>query len=459
MVKIGVVATAPDLTSIWNRHHLADRLSFLRPLPALRQAAQDLRARGADVVLALAHMGFGRLDDGAQPQNELSSVSAIPEIDAVVGGHTHQRFPDRIESVATHGSMARGLIHGTPVVQPGASGSDLGQIDLTLTKTHTTDRWNISSASSELITTQPDTPEDPGILNIVRAAHDQTCAYLNRPAARLADPMNTFFALAQPSPVQGLLAAAKRSVIQKTIAGTELENLPLLAAASATLTGGLDGPGNFIALQNGELKRRHIAGMNPYANQVWAVRTTGARLLDWLERSAVIFNTLSYETPRQMLINADIPGFRYDALFGLTYEIDPREAPRFDAGGHVIPDRKGRVSEVQWQNRPLDVNQEFLVAITDHRAGGGGIYQAFDNDDIVLQGHCPLQSAVLEYLKNPSCEDVRTAKPWRLKTDMGVSAILLSAPEAESCFDDVSAFAPQNCGLTESGFLRVLLHL
>ena len=38
------------------------------------------------------------------------------------------------------------------------------------------------------------------------------------------------------------MAAAKRQAIEKAVAGTELAELPLLSVASATLSGGFDGP-------------------------------------------------------------------------------------------------------------------------------------------------------------------------------------------------------------------------
>ena len=458
-IRIGILSTAPDLTSTWNQHHLSGKVRFSRPLPAIRQGATRLRHQGADIVLVLAHMGFEVADKAPNSQNELASVAALSEVDAVVGGHTHQRFPDTSDTLTKPQLLSRGLVQGTPVVQPGPAGCDLGQISLVLNKAGGSNRWSVRDAKSELIRVEEHTPEDRKILELVQPAHVKTRSSLNRRAARIAKPMNTYFALACPSPVQGLLAAAKRHVIQRSVAGTELADLPLLASASATLTGGLDGPDNFISLKGGVIKYRHVAGMTPYPNHVWAVRCTGAHLLDWLERSVIIFNTLTAENPDQLLINKPVPGFRYDAIFGLTYEIDPRQLPRFDQAGQSIPGRNGRVSAVTWQGEPLDLDQEFLVATTDHRAGGGGNYQPFSEQDILVRGHCPVQTGLLEYLENPSCEEVRLTKPWRLKPNMDVTAILLSAPDSTNHFEDISSFGPEDCGLTDDGFQRIRLHL
>ena len=173
----------------------------------------------------------------------------------------------------------------------------------------------------------------------------------------------------------------------------------------------------------------------------------------------MIFNTLVEDDPDQMLINPVIPGFRYDAIFGLSYVIDPRELPRFDDAGRRFPDRKGRISSVTWQGQPLDPNMNFLVATTDHRAGGGGIYQPFEGDEIVVKGTAPLHAALLDYLKNPSCEEIRSARPWRLEPRMDRSAVLLSSPEAVRHLNEISDLSPQPCGLDKDGFLRIRLHL
>ena len=459
MLTIGVLSSLPDKTAAWNRHHLSGRAHLSAPLQVLRKEAEILRQRGADIVVVLAHMGLSLFDEGPDAQNQIAEVAGLACVDAVIGGHTHLRFPGPDHAGLAHVDAERGIVHGTPVVQPGVAGSDLGQIDLNLSWDVDQKQWRVAQCSSILSTVTANTSEDPTILKLSKAAHDTVRKHLSRPAARLAKPMHSYFALAQPSPVIGLMAAAKHHAIQKEVADSELAELPLIAVASATLSGGFDGPDNFIALASGEIAQRHIAGLNPYANQVWAVKATGARLIDWLERSAVIFNTLHCDSPDQLLINPQVPGFRYDAIYGLTYEIDPRKPPRFDAAGRVVDPNAGRVSNVEWQGRPLDLGQEFLVATTDHRAGGGGLYQPFSAGEVVVHGRAPLRAALLDYLKAPDCAAVRDTKPWRLTSDLGCSAVVLTAPEAVDYLQDIAHMSPQIVGTSPEGFLRIRLSL
>jgi 2',3'-cyclic-nucleotide 2'-phosphodiesterase/3'-nucleotidase len=424
----------------------------------LEREAARLRAEGVDLVVVLAHMGLPLFNEGEDTQNQVEAVAALDDVDVVIGGHTHLRFPGPDHAGIAVADCTKGMVHGKPVVQPGPAGSDLGLIDLRLART-ATGRWSVAESDVSLRPVSRKTAEDQAVIAQIAEAHKDTRRYLSRPVGRLKKPINSFFALAHPSPVPALMAAAKRRAIARAAANSPLEKLPLLSVASAPLTGGFDGPDNFLDLAAGPIHLRHLAGMNPYSNNVWAVQTTGAQLVDWLERSALIFNTLEAGNPDQLLINPAVPGFRYDTIYGLSYHIDPREPPLFDMMGRSIHGNQGRIKNVLWQGKPLANDQQFLVATTDHRVGGSGIFKTFDNADIVIQGHAPLQDTLMDYLKNADCAEVRTAQPWTFAPGLDRQAILLTAPEAIHSLADIAHLQPEVCGETDDGFLRVRLRL
>lgn len=457
-LRVGVLSSLPQKTALWSRHHVAARARFEPPLEALKQQSAMLKDQGADVVIVLAHMGLALFDEGEEGQNQISEVAALEEVDVVIGGHTHLRFPGPDHEGIPEADCVKGTVHGTPVVQPGVSASDLGVIDLDLQRDSTSPVWQVKTHAVQLRPTTSDTPEDSDLVALTANSHRETRDYLSQAVGNLNNPMNSFFALADPSPIPALLAVAKRRVIERAVKGTPYADLPLVSVASAPLTGGFDGPDNFLSLSSGPVHRHHIAGMNPYANHVWAVRTTGAQLVDWLERSVLIYNTLTRENSDQMLVDPRVPGFRYDAVYGLTYEIDPRQLPLFDAAGRRVAGRQGRILNIRWRGKPLKADQEFLVATTDHRAGGGGLYKTFGDDDIIIQGHAPLQDAVVAYFQSPDCSEVRSARPWRFVKDMRCSATLQTSPQAVRHLEDIAHLKPEPRGLTVDGFLNVRLH-
>lgn len=98
-------------------------LAFGDPLAAATREAAALRAEGAALVVAIAHVG-GRCRErtpgiACPAEGELRRLAeGLPPgaVDAIVGGHTHELVAERIGS--------------TGVVQPGAHGAFLGWITL-----------------------------------------------------------------------------------------------------------------------------------------------------------------------------------------------------------------------------------------------------------------------------------------------------------------------------------------
>lgn len=458
-ITIGIASVLPHQTARWNRHQLQGHGDVSLPLPALRKAVTNLRKQGADIVIVLAHMGIAVMDEGNDPQNQVSGVAAIKGVDAVIGGHTHLLFPGPDHLSAQEADCQRGTIHGVPVVMPGAPASHLGVIELDLEWVESDQKWTIYTARSTVEPVGIDIPQDPTITACVHDAHEATRRYLAEPVASLTAPMNSFFTLARAGSIASLLAGAKKYFIAKNIAGTGLQDLPLLSVGSTAATGGFDGPDNFVCLARGCLKRRDIAGLNPYANQVWAVRTNGARLVDWLERSTLIFKTLTPGQTDQELINVNVPGFRFDTIFGLTYEIDPTQPPFYDLSGQGFGSGKGRISNVRWKGAPLDLEQEFLVATTDHRTSGSGAFEAFSDSEIVFRDGAPLSHALIEYLQSPDFSPQDVSCPWRFKSEIDCSVILLSAPEAANHLNEIADLSPEYAGLSSEGFARIRLLL
>ncbi len=457
-LRIGIVSAVPEQTAIWNRHQLDGLVHVAPALKALEAAAARARDAGAVVVIALAHMGIAQWDEGTDPQNQVAEVAALPGVDAVIAGHTHLRFPGDDHADTPGADHTRGLIDGKPVVMPGNGGSDLGVIDLDLIWSEDTARWRVGAAKSALRHPPKDADEDDALVGLAEPAHEATRRELSGSVARLNTPVHSYFTLAKPSSVTALLAAAKRAAIKQIVAGTELAHLPLLAAAASPATGGFDGPENYISLPAGQLQRRHLAGLIPYANHVWAVRATGARIAGWLERSALLFNQLQPGAPDQMLINPHVPGFRYDTIYGLSYIIDLTQPARFDNNGHPVEGATGRISSLMYNSAPVAPEQEFLVAVTDHRAGGGGTFRPFDDVDIVVRGDAPLDQALIAYLHTADTAAGLAERPWRFAPAPGVSALLQTAPDALDHLEDIAEFRAEPCGRTADGFSLLRLH-
>lgn len=117
---------------------------------AARRAVADLKAQGAQLVVALTHLGVG---------DDVALARAVPELDAVVGGHSHTAL-HRYRRVGT-----------TLITQAGARFAWLGQLDLVLQADGT--GLDLGLTHWRLQPIDPSLPQDPAIEAQVAALRSQ----------------------------------------------------------------------------------------------------------------------------------------------------------------------------------------------------------------------------------------------------------------------------------------------
>jgi len=89
--KIGLIGlTTPGLPA-WLAPETLGPFAAGDPTPALRKAAREARAAGAQAIVVLAHMGWKMADDYANPLRTM--LKEVSEVDVLLAGHTHQNQP------------------------------------------------------------------------------------------------------------------------------------------------------------------------------------------------------------------------------------------------------------------------------------------------------------------------------------------------------------------------------
>ena len=443
-LRIGVLSVLPTLTRIWNREALKDRAQVVPAYASLARAIPRLRDAGADIVILLAHMGLDEAPEELDTQQETAlHLAELPGIDAIVAGHTHRRFPgfdhrDRAGLDATRGTLAC-----RPAIMPGYGASDLAVLDLTLCREDS--RWRVAAHRATLRRNTKDVPAEPGVTTICAAIHAETLRAQSRIVGRTPRPLHNYFALAKPTQTAALVARAKTRAILRALAGTPDAGMPVIAAVSTHTAGGREGPHNYLHMPRGPVLRRHLSGLSPYVNEIWALRITGAQLLAWLEQSAVIFTTLRQDRPNQPLTNPTIPAFNFDTIFGIRYGIDPTRSPG------------KRIKALTHDGIPVTGDQAFIVATNQFRAAGGGGFAAHPPSSIVLRSPIGIHEALEEVLSTP--HDDEAPLPWHFAPATPVDAVLETSPHAVDWLDDIAHLEPKVLGCSETGFLRVGLRL
>ena len=445
-LNVGVMSVLPEHTAVWQGHHLGHDERLEEPAQTIDTLAQTLRDEGADIIVVLAHMGVGHKNAVGSDMQAAQGILASGQIDALVLGHTHRRLPSPDYSERIGVDLDACTVGGVPAIMAGHAGSDLGVMDLKLAHTKE-DGWQITGHECTLRPNSAAIMSDPVITRFAQKAHARVVAHLDEPLANTDHKLHTFFSLAAPAPTQHLTAQAQHAVIERALTGTPHAKLPLLATAPAHAAGGRDGLNNYVSIQTGKVLRRHIAGLNPFANQTIGVRITGAKLRAWLEHSALIFNELNQSNPRQMLTNTDVPAFQFDTIYGLTYQIDPTAKPY------------QRITALRHDDRPVAPEQEFILATSHFRASGGGGYAASPAHSVVARYEPALNDSMLETIASKHASPWGLNPPWRFAPDLGVGASFLSHPDALECLDDIAHLRPTLAGETADGFIKLAITL
>ena len=94
---------------------------FADPIETAKKTASLLRNQeSVNVVIVLSHGGVVKGDDGQFKGEDVKLLQAVPEIDIVIGGHTHTALTKPL------------LVNGRPVVQAGRYGENLGELTVSL---------------------------------------------------------------------------------------------------------------------------------------------------------------------------------------------------------------------------------------------------------------------------------------------------------------------------------------
>lgn len=445
-LRIGVLSVLPEQTAVWNRHVLHGTARISPALACVKAAVPRIRAEGADLVILLAHMGIegpsppGTMRDSALP------LAKVPGIDAIITGHTHRRFPGNDHPADADVDTQSGTLAHIPASMPGYASSDLAILDLTLNRTGD-GPWNVIGHVSRLVQNCAETPACPAVHAVWAPAHNATRAHLAAEVATSAVPLHNYFSLAAPTATAALVARAKARVMRDALAGRPEADLPLLATASAHTAGGREGAGHFLDIPKGSILRRHVAGLDPYQNEVWALRITGAEVLRLLEHAARSYAQLRPGQHAQRLVDPQIPSFDFDTIYGLTYAIDPtRPIGR-------------RVRNLRHNGKSVGDHQSFILATNQFRVAGGGGYKPARQDQIVPCVPVPLSKALVDALHAPDDMEWSHPAPWTFSCPKPTTATLLTCPDAKPLLPELARMAPEPLGTNDDGFLEVQITL
>jgi 2',3'-cyclic-nucleotide 2'-phosphodiesterase/3'-nucleotidase len=461
-IKVGVIAFVPPQISQWDKANLEGKVIVKDMVETAKKFIPQMKKEGADVIIAIPHSGFEDIPETPLMENTVLYLSKVEGIDAILFGHAHKTFPSAEFKGKTGVDLEKGTINGVPAVEPGFWGDHLGIIDLNLENVD--GKWKVVDSKTEA---RPiyDTANkkalvdaDQEIVNAVKTEHDATIDYVRGPVGKTSAPINSYFALVQDDPSIQIVTNAQKWYVEKNLKGTEYENLPVLSAGAPFKAGGRNGASYYTNIPAGTIAIKNVSDLYVYPNTVHAVVVTGAEVKEWLEWSAGQFNQIDpSKTTEQPLVNMDFPTYNYDVIDGVTYQIDVTQPNKYDAKGTVVNPSANRIKNLQFDGKPIDLKQKFVVATNNYRASSSKLANP-DGKRIIMAAPDENRQVIIDYIRdngtiNPSADGNWTFAP----VDAKLNVTFTSSPDAK----DLAASSKnmKYIGAAEDGFAKYGLDL
>lgn len=336
-VRIGVTGFTTPGVMLWDRSQLAGKVSVRRIGAAAPAALAQLAA--ADLKIVLTHSGFGAASydtTGVGAENDAASLASVnPKPDIVIVGHTHREVRDTV-------------INGVHFVQPKNWAQSLAVIHVWLQRDAASGRYRVSRLQSDLLPLAA-VAENQRFARRFDAVQQAARLWLGTPIGRAGPGFDARLTRAQDTPLLDFI-----NEVQRRQAGAQLS-----AAAAFDVQAGLP---------QGELHQREVSGIYPYENTLRAVKISGQQLREFLEHSARYYRSYA---PGQPLINDSVPGYNFDVVSGVVYNIDlSRPAGQ-------------RIRGLAYEGKLVQPTDSFTMAVNSYRQAGGGGYSMLARAPIV----------------------------------------------------------------------------
>jgi 2',3'-cyclic-nucleotide 2'-phosphodiesterase / 3'-nucleotidase len=427
-LKIGIIGFVPPQIMQWDKTHLEGKVVATDIVDTAAALVPEMRAKGAQLVIAVPHSGFEKSDTPRFGENSVARLAEVPGIDAILFGHAHAEFPSKAFAQHPKVNLDKGTINNVSAVMPGRWGDHLGVIDLVLEPSG--DAWKVKDSRAEIrpvwdkANRKALVDADEMVAPLIAAEHQATLDYVRSEVARTTAPIHSYFAQVADDPSVQVVSLAQLAYAKRALQGTEYDKLPLLSASAPFKTGGRQGNSYYTDVPEGPIAVRNVADIYLYPNTIKAVKVTGAQVREWLEMSAQAFNRIDPVSkggvPEQELINAAFPSFNFDVIDGVTYRIDVTQPARYDRAGKVVDEAAHRIVDLKYDGKPIEDQASFIVVTNNYRAGGGGNFPALDGKNIVMDAPDENREAIVDYLASVKRFNPSADGNWSLAAVPGV---------------------------------------
>lgn len=325
-VKVGIIGLVAEETPIVTHPKNVEGLTFHDPIAIAKQTVGILRSE-VDVLIVLSHLGYSK---------DVELAQAVPELDVIVGGHSHTELDTAQE------------VNGVIIVQAHEYANNLGFLHLQV------EDGQIVSYEGFLIPVTADLEKHREVQAIIDYWNAQLQARLDQVVGKSDVSWNgeRAFVRTQETNLGNLVADVIRKTVDADIAVT-------------------NGGGIRASIHAGDIRVADVYNVLPFDNTLVVVEMMGMDLLEALEHSVSLL-------PEQ--------NGTFLQVSGITYEVDPNAPP----GGRIINAKVG--------DSRLSMSKYYTVATNDFIAAGGDGYDTFLNAKLVAETGIMLRDVVVDHI-------------------------------------------------------------
>ncbi|MYV52544.1 5'-nucleotidase C-terminal domain-containing protein [Streptomyces sp. SID3212] len=396
-VKVAILGLTNPGIAIWDKANVQGKMTF----PGLEEQAAKwvpkLRSMGADVVIVSAHSGTdGSSSYGDQVpyvENAATLVAEqVPGIDAILVGHAHQEIAERR---VVNKKTGKEVVLSEPL----RWGQRLTLFDVELVRERGC--WTVERVTSKVLNSNT-VAEDRKITGMLADEHRKVVAYVNQVIGTSVAAMSTVEAPWKDEPIIDLINHVQTETVKAALAGGEWAALPVLSQASCF--------SRTAAIPAGPVTIKDAAGLYPFENTMEARLLTGAQIKEYLEFSAKYY----VQTPAGAVVDtskltnaANTPDYNYDAVSGLTYEID------------IAKPVGSRIVNLRFAGAALDPAAKFVLAVNNYRASGGGNFPHVAAAQQLWANSNEIRNTIIEWVRAAGTVDPSSfaSVDWKLTRD------------------------------------------
>ena len=332
----------------------------------------DLKAKGADLVVCLAHLG---VDESSEPYTSYDLAKNVQGIDFIIDGHSH--------SVMTAGP------NGEPIQSTGTAFANIGVI--------TIDNATKKIVGNELkaIWHTEKNADGKSVTVVDYKTRDEKVAAA---AKAIIDPIDK--AYGEKFAVSEVALNGAKAPNGNRDSETNLGDLitdamlwKVLADAEITVpeenvVAITNGGGIRATIKKGDITKKDINTVLPFGNTLAVVYVKGSELLEALEAS-------TYCTPESIGGFPQVAGMQFTVA---TYETYDKNDESYPNSTYYGPKTINRVTIGSINGKDFDPEATYAVITNNFVAGGGDTYYAFAAATNQFDTGLPLDEVVMEYI-------------------------------------------------------------